>query len=287
MACSSKAKKTPDANAVDVYYINTKTSALASESYDLSGTNKDDQIKELLMMLKKTPDNVLYKSALPEGLVINFSYDKNGSLVINFDDSYSNVSGVTEVLCRAAIVKTISQIKGVEYIQFSVNEQPLKVDGNVVGPLTAEDFVDNTETSNSYYKVKLYFANKKGNGLIEYLTSIKYTGTESIEELAIQQLINGPTKAGMYSTIPEGTVLLNVSKTGGICTVDFNEKFLEKLPNISEKVAIYSVVNTLVELPDINKVQFTINGKVKKVYWEDMQFNVPFESKLGLIKNAE
>lgn len=286
--CNNKKNNTPDGKTVNVYYIDSKTSGLVSEKYKLITTEKDDQIGELLYMLKNEQNHMLYKNALtddvlPESDTKKFTFDNN-SLVIDFEDAYNEMDGVSQILCRAAIVKTLSQIEGVKYVQFNVKGQPLKdLDGDIVGSLTAEDFIDSTETSTSY-KVKLYFANKKGDALVEYNTDINYTGTETIEELVIQQLINGPTKLGLYSTIPEGTTLLNVSKADGICTVDFNEKFLDKLPNISEEVAIYSVVNTLVELPDIDKVQFTINSEVKKTYWEDKSFEAPFDSKLDLIE---
>lgn len=181
-------------------------------------------------------------------------------------------------------MKTLCQIKGVDFIQINVAGNTLMDSNNMpVGTLKAEDFIDNIDTDTTY-RVKLFYANKGGDKLVEFDTDINYTGSSSIEELAINQLINGPTRLGMYPTIPEGTVLLNVSKSDGICTVDFNEKFLNKLPDVDAKVAIYSVVNTLVELPDINKVQFTINSQVVKTYWEDVQIDTLFERNLELVE---
>jgi germination protein M len=246
-----------------------------------------EQIGELMDMLKSEPKNLIYRSALPANITYTFTLNNDKSLTIDFNTAYSQQTGVTEVLCRAVIVKTLSQIKGVDYILINVNGSPLvDANGSFVGTLTADDFIDSMETSTTY-RVKLYFANKKGDKLIEYDADIKYSGTTSIEELVIKQLINGPTEIGMYNTIPEGTVLLNISKSDGICTVDFNEMFLEKLPDISEDVAIYSVVNTLVELPDINKVQFTINSKPVKTYWEDTPFDIMFERNLDTIQTPK
>lgn len=286
-ACNSNSSNPSDGKTVDVFYINSKTSSLAGESYKLIGTKTDDQINELLYMLEKTPDNMVYTNALTDKIETNFTFDESGCLLINFDSDYKELTGVEDVLCRAAIVKTLSQVEGVEYIQFSIDDQPLKdAGGDYIGPLTAEDFIDSTETGYNY-NVKLYYANKDGDALIEYTTDINNTSTESIEELVINQLISGPTKEGMYSTIPEGTVLLNVSKTDGICTVDFNKDFLKKMTNVDEEISIYSIVNSLVELPDINKVQFTINSKSVKTYWEDVPLNGTFESNLNLIDKPE
>lgn len=287
-ACNQKKKlDLNDESVVEIYYMDTKTSAIKSEAYQLISTDKEEQISELLYMLKKGPENLVYKSVLPEKVTVKeYYFNDDKSLTINFDEAYNELTGAPEVLCRAAIVKTLSQIQGVEYIQFNVNGQLLQDSyGNFVGNMTNEDFITNTEAGTKK-KVKLYFANEDGDALVEHDTEINYSGTGSIEELVIKQLINGSTKLGMKDTIPEGTILLNVWKQEGICYVDFNEKFLDKLPNINEDVAIYSVVNTLVELSGISKVQFLINNTTVNTYWEKTPFNSSFERNLNLIKES-
>lgn len=287
-ACSKESKKVSNGQVVEIYYVNTKTSGLVSEDYTLIGTKAKDQINELMyMLIKKAPENKLNKSAIPDNITVDYEFDdKNKSLTVDFNSAYNQLDGVSEVLCRAAIVKTLSQLEDVKFVQFNADGLPLPDSEGNVGPLTADDFVDNTE-ANTVYKAKLYFANKAGDKLIEYTDDIKYTGTESIEERVMEQLINGPTEKGMYATVPEGTVLLNISKSDGICTVDFNQNFLNKLPGVTENVAVYSIVNTLVELPDINKVEFTINSKPQKTYNDDLDFDGTFEANLDLIENPE
>ncbi len=287
-ACDKDDEDSIGKTVVDIYYIDSKTSGMVSESYELISDITDEQIDEVLYMLKKGPENLVYKSALPENVtVLDFALNSDNSLTINFDTTYSELTGIPEILCRAAIVKTLSQIRGVDYIQINVNGSPLiDSNGDVVGPLRSEDFIVDTE-ANTSYRLKLYFANKDGDGLVEYDMDVNYTGSSSLEELAIELLINGPTQRGMYDTIPEGTVLLNVTKSDGICTVDFNEKYLESIPGVTDEVTIYSVVNTLVELPNINKVQFTINSKVVKTFRENTSFDVTFERNLNLIEEAK
>lgn len=290
-ACSNKNNDASDNGSVKVYYINSKTSGLVSENYKLISTKTEDKIHELLYNLQKAPENAMYKSALPadtdnmEDTDITFNFDQSKEyLTVDFNASYDTLSQVAQVLCRAVIVKTLSQLEEVTYIQFSREGQLLKdFDGKAVGIFTADSFIDNIEDS-TYYKVKLYFANKAGNKLIEYTTELNYSGTQSVEELVINQLINGPTEAGMYRTIPEGTVLLNISKADHTCTVDFNSKFMDKIPDIDENIAIYSIVNSLAELPDIDKVQFTIESEVQKKYWKDVSFNAAFDENLNYVE---
>ena len=63
--------------------------------------------------------------------------------------------------------------------------------------------------------------------------------------------------------------------------MDLNEKFLDKLPDISDEVAIYSIVNSLVELPGINRVQFRINGQTMETF-QNTPFEVLFERNLTI-----
>jgi germination protein M len=238
-ACSSNNDiKNKKSSEVKIYYLDASSSKMVSENYTPKETAKADQVKELLKVLKQAPKNVLYKSALPDEVIVkNFSFDKDERLTINFEPSYDDLESVTEVLCRAAIVKTLSQIKDVEYIYFNVNDQPLKDSGgDVVGTNTADKFIESTGAETNY-KVSLYFTNQDGNTLKAALTDIYYTGTSSIEELVINKLINGPTEIGMYHTIPDGTILLNVTTNTkeGICTVDFNEKFMDGVPNSKDE----------------------------------------------------
>lgn len=270
---------------VSIYYVNTKTSALVSDQYQMISTKQEEQIDELLYMLKLAPENLLFKSAMMDVAVVReYYFNDDGSLTIDFEPSYTELTGIPEVLCRAAIVKTLSQLKGVEYIQFYVNGQPLlDSDGDLVGIMTKEDFIDDTGTET---KVKLYFADEKGETLVEYLKVITYSGTGSLEELVLKDLLEGPEQIGMLRTIPEGTVLNKVEMKEGICYVDFNDKFMDKISGLSDEVVIYSIVNTLVELPYIKKVQFQINGEIPPLFGDGLPMDGYFERDLSLLKES-
>jgi germination protein M len=269
----------------NIYYLDSKTSGIVSESYTPVGITKEELVEELLNVLKTEPKDVVYRRALPDTVTIReYEFSEDDGLTINFETNYNELTGIPEVLCRATIVKTLCQIPGVEYINFNVNGQPLIDSNNVkVGLMTAEDFIENTGAE-TQYKAMLYFGAAGGKTLIASEVNIYYTGNDSIEEMVINQLINGPTQLGMSHTIPEGTTLLNVNTREGICYVDFNEKFMEAVPEVSPELTIYSIVNSLVELPDINKVQFQINGVLVEMYQDKIPFNGFFERNLDIIE---
>ena len=51
-------------------------------------------------------------------------------------------------------------------------------------------------------------------------------------------------------------------------------------------MAIYSVVNTLVELSTINKVQFSIDGEQVLTYNDSVNFGESFERNLDIVKDS-
>lgn len=281
-SCSvNKDKSDKSKNEYQIYCIDSKSSGIVSESYIPKGSSRKELVSEIMEVLQKEPKNVTYKRGIPEGVsILDYKID-NDQLIINFDSKYGELKGIQEILCRATIVKTMCQIPGIDFVLFNVNDQPL-VDSNgiQIGLMTAEFFVENTGAETNY-NVTLYFANEAGDLLKKTTRNIYYTGTSTIEEHVINQIINGPTEIGLYPTVPEGTTLLNVSTKEKICYVDLNEKFLEKLPGITEEVAIYSIVNSLVELPGINRVQFRINGEIVETY-HNLPFGVLFERNLAI-----
>lgn len=285
--CNRDGSNSQAKSNIKIYYIDSKTSGIVSEAYEPMGTTKEELVVELLVRLKTEPENMVYRKAIPDNVTIkDYEFSNPDSLTISFDSTYSELKGIPEVLCRAAIVKTLSQIPGLEYIKFNVNGQPL-IDSNGVqiGLMTDEDFIENTGTEINY-KVVLYFASEDGKSLVSTDSVIYYTGTGSIEELVINQLINGPTEIGMRNTIPTGTTLLNVTAKDGICYVDLNEKFLETMPEVTDKVTIYSIVNSLVELPNINKVQFLINSSIRETFRENTSFDGFFERNLEIVEEG-
>ena len=65
-------------------------------------------------------------------------------LSIHFDADYSSMTEVEEVLCRAAVVLTMTQIPGVDCVSFYVADAPLTdIRGNIVGSMNQDSFIEN------------------------------------------------------------------------------------------------------------------------------------------------
>lgn len=293
VGCNSKKSTTSSAKKNGdfvLYYVNYDETKLVSVNYDYAAGDEDsiEQMKQLLKLLSETPDTEKYKESIPSSINISDISINNGYAQITCDIDYDKLEKYQEVLARAAIVKTLCQIDQVKTIEFVVNGTVLTdSNGNVVGPLDASSFIDTNEDYYLYGDVTLYFANSDGDKLQKSVVQVNLTNDTPIEEMVLELLINGPSEENLYSTIPPGTKVLKTSTKDGICYVDLNKEFLSTMDNIKDDVVIYSIVNSLVELPIVNKVQFTIEGEIVEKYRESIEFDGIFERKLDIIETSE
>lgn len=207
------------------------------------------------------------------------------------DESYKKLPFTTEILVRAALVRTLSQAEGINHVLMTVGGQPLTDNiGVTVGPMTADAFIDNAgEEMNTYegVKLKLYFANETGDGLVEVIKPVEYNSNISMEKLVVEYLVKGPDTEDAFPVINPATKILGVTVKDGICYVNVDENFMTQIYNVTADVVIYSIVNSLVELSNVNKVQIAVNGKTDIVFRETFNLVNLYERNLELIKTGE
>lgn len=270
IVCSifSGCKGSDEGSEYTIYYLNIDGTKLEEYSYDIKADpdSINATIQELLDMLAKTPDGTDYRAPIPSDVKVNrFNY--NGYLItVDFNSKYSDIKATDEVLSRAAIVKTLAQVVDNAYVTFTVDGEGLVTKGgSLVGSMNADSFVDNPgEQINSSLQttLTLYFSNLDGTGLVKVNRTVKYSSKNiSLEKLVMEQLIEGPRNSKAISTIPAGTKIINISVVEGVCYVSLDDTFKNNQNNeIMEPIVLYSIVNSLTELPDVSKVQISING---------------------------
>ena len=277
-----------------VFYINSDGSGLTGKTYQLKDAKQDlvSVIKELIIRLQ-TPQEENLKSPIDEGIQVVDYQIKENQLSVYFSAGYNNKSGLDEILSRAAIVKTLCQIQEIEYVEFYVEDQPLMLSGNAVGLMSQESFVDelNPQDQKQSKETVLYFANKQGNRLKKITTDITYNAAEPIARLLVEQLIAGVSsiqnidETKLQSAVPSKTTLNNLTIRDNICYLDLSRDFEQQDPNVSSEVIVYSIVDKLCELPEVTKVQFSVDGEQKEKYGDLEGFNKPLERNLDLLEN--
>lgn len=274
-----------------IYYVNIDENNLVMKTYRAKSKDTTEMIKAFLKQLEESADSTEYKVAKPKEVELLEYHLNEETLSLKFNAAYDKMPNTTEILMRTAYVKTLVQIPGVSFVDIFVGEMPLMdSNGYAVGSMNEETFVDNSGGQINEYEeadLILYFANAKGDKLEQTMKSIIYDRNMPLEKVVIEQLIKGPSEGkDLYPTIPSNTKLLSISVKDSVCYVNFDEEFLKLENEVSEKVQIYSVVNSLAELPTISKVQISINGISDRIFVDKINFNTVFERNLDIIESG-
>ncbi|GFI22543.1 hypothetical protein IMSAGC011_01319 [Lachnospiraceae bacterium] len=286
--CSSEEKQ---GTAVDISYLNKKETKLVTETHYLESTDTKDMIVEVLKLLCAVPDNKELKATLNSGInIITYSYEEE-QVIVSLGEKYKELSRTTEVLTRAALVRSLTNIPDVNYVMLTVNGEALTdLSGNAIGIMTADMFVDNAGTQveavESKVNLRLYFANETGDGLIAVNRELTHNADVSnvpMEKLVVEQLISGPANGETFPTVNPDTKLVNITVKDGVCYLTFNSAMVTAVNNVTTDVTIYSIVNSLVELSNINKVQISIEGNKDGKFRDKYEASTVFERNLSLV----
>ena len=113
-----------------------------------------------------------------------------------------------------------------------------------------------------------------------------YNSNISLERLAAEQLILGPTLQGYSPVVSDQTRVLNVTVKDNICYLNLDEGFLLQLGNVRPEVKLYAFVNTLTELNAVNRVQILINGEGAPLPGEGLSLDNVYERNLDIVAGS-
>lgn len=277
-----------------IYYLDSEMTELVQEEYQITKdeTNPEVIAQELLRKMR-TSDDANYKSALGENVEVIHLQCKENQLSLYFSATYNGRNGTEEILSRAAIVQTLCGIEGIDYVEFYVEDQPLMISGNAVGLMNAASFLNGLERKGETQTkmLTLYFSDRQGEALIAAQTPVKYASAAPLAKLLVESLIQGEEtiphtnkRNDVIPTVPSSTVLNNLTIRDNVCYLDFSKDINNLMPGIGSEVVVYSIVNTLCELPNVNRVQITVEGEPQENYGEMEGFHLVLERNLDIVK---
>lgn len=271
-----------------IYYVNQDVTALVEAEYKGEMKNTEKAVPDMLAALQKNKEEIEEQPAIPEGVVIEDYVIGDEKLELYFNAAYRDMDVVRETLCRAALVRSLTQIEGVILVAFYVEGEPLvNRDGREYGYMQSEDFVANTGSSINSYEVMnltLYFAGENGDKLAVENVSVRFNTSHLTEKVIVEKLMKGPSQAGHHAVIPKGTKLLGVSIRDGVCYLNFDEGLKNITPGVMPEIVIYSIVNSVTESGSVSKVQIAINGESDLTYLESVELGEPLSRDLDIVE---
>lgn len=275
-------------NIYEVYYVSNSATKVEMHTYQMEAETFEGQLEELLACLSTNPKKLEYQAPLSMGFEVLDKKVEDGRLLLDVSAAYTGLPMTTQVLVRAAIVRTLTQLNDVNMVMMTVEGTPLyDNNGRTVSWMSADQFIDNNGNEINTYelaRVRLYFAGESGGELIGTYREKRYSTNLSLERFVVEELIAGPSGQGegQYPSINPNTKILSVMTRDGVCYVNLDENFLSVVNNVSTDVSVYSIVNSLIELSNVNKVQILVNGEVPQAF-----SSTTFERNLDIVVTPE
>ena len=225
--------------------------------------NDADPLHAMLVCLAWRPGDDELESPLPAGAEI-LSYSlSGGEIILNMGAGYLELSGMDRTVADYCITLTLCQLAEVDAVS-------IYVEGEAVSQgLTSDDVILYDMETNPFEKqLKLYFADAGGEFIAPEYHSITVSRETSIERVVMEELLRGPYDKELRAAIPEGTRLISIAIQGGVCTVDLSREFYDNRPEtaMEERLAIYSIVDSLTSLASVNSVLILIEGQAYEKY---------------------
>lgn len=119
---------------------------------------------------------------------------------------------------------------------------------------------ENNNSSNEEVTINVYYAEQNGEYLVGEARIISDSSSKYVD--AISEMMKEPIDSSLFKLIPESTKINSVTVKDGMAKVDLSKNFVDdKYPGETVDIlVIYSIVNTLTEFPDVNSVEFYIDG---------------------------
>ena len=277
-----------EGDGVRFYYRDKREEAYFSETGIMASEMRSirweqQSIKGLMEVYLQGPVSSELISPFPKDLQLLDTQILPGEITLTFNDSLSSLSPAGLRVAAGCIARTLWEYGGYETVILKAQTQLLDEKDRLV--LYPEEFVlRDRNVGQPNIQMRLYFADAQERFLIEEQRTEPVDGDVSLPEYILRSLIAGPQSEQLQPTIPEGTALLDVSVLDGTCFVYFSSEFWQNRPKqqLEERMTVFSVVNSLTQLEEINSVKIVAEGEPGERYLY-LDLSEPFVEDKSLI----
>lgn len=283
----------PQEGAFYLYYKDVSSMSLHPvEGFFDDDLGFEERVAAVFGKLRESGSHGSYRSAIPENIQILSATLLENNLVFDFNNSYHSMVSSEEVLMRAAVVKTFTQMKEVSTVEFHVEGQPLILSrGTIPGAMRSADFKDVFGSGLNAYtetRVVLYYCNETGDKLRRTVRELYYSNQISVEQFAVQQLIAGPNSAQEGLPVLPANLKVNfVTVRDGICHVDFGSDFLTQAMPLPAELIVFSIVDTLTEMSEVTGVRISVDSRSEVFFMDTVDLSQLLYRNLEFIETSQ
>ncbi|WP_026676494.1 GerMN domain-containing protein [Fictibacillus gelatini] len=259
-------------------FLMDKNGLVVPQMLELPKSKSPAEKQVLEYLVKDGPvSNMLpngFQAVLPADTEVLGVNVKGGTATANFSKEFKDYEAKNEQKILQAITFTLTQFHSIKNVKIQIEGKDLKsmpVNNTPIGNgvsradginIEAGDVVDLTNSES----VTLYFINEDNNQkyYVPVTRRVAKTSDEDLVTETVNELIKGPSfTSNLQSDFREDVKLLTKPTVkNGVVTLNFNEAVLQnKRDHTIADDALNSIVLSLTELQDIQKVAIQVDGK--------------------------
>ncbi len=258
-----------------VYCFQRGEKELIAMPYSAVAANSSAILRELAVQLDEGDPDKGYYSVLSDDFEIASVSLESGLVSVDFS-KYNKSNALREILVRAAVVRTLSQVPDTYRFLLTLNGEPLfKTE---YGPVEfhASDFYLNVTDTTEVSEIALQFATADRRELKTVFRKVLFNDYELRPRYVLEALLAGPAEneTGFVKVTPDGVRILDVRVRDGICYVDFSKEFEKNPVPVSGASVIQAITTSIIVSsaggtgPDIEGVVYSVEGVRLQTYRE-------------------
>lgn len=219
-------------------------------------------LSDLMELYFKGPVGDDLISPFPDDLHLIKAETTLSSVLLTVSDCFADLSSIELRIAAGCIARTLWEYNNA-YSTVSIRAQSKQLAGQERLVIHPKDLVlEDHSIGQASTAAALFFADTENRFLLQEDYTFSVTDPSQLPELVLNALIQGPERNTLRAPLPKGTTLLGVSVADGLCEVDLSEEFLKNRPAnaFAERMAIFSIVNSLCALDGIERVRLMSKG---------------------------
>ena len=268
-----------------IYYLNEDRNDLRAKGIVFDGMKGQKLADTIADKLSASPDDT-HISPLPDGVIIEQVLLENDEVRVSLNKLFEQVDEREKTLCRAALVKSFTQIPEAYGVSFYIGDDLMEdKSGQPYEKLTASDYLCvSAKDTDQEQIMTLYYGDQEGRHLVKESVPVPVKVDRNIVRIIIERLIEGPAYEGETNLISDDTAVLGVSVSDDTAYINLNSAFSDTVSTISPELTVYSIVNSVLENTDLKKVKILINGESPASFGGQVDLRFPLEINRSLIK---
>ncbi len=257
---------TAEEDALTVYRIRTETDSdgeLLGWEICSKPTDATSEAAAAIELFASPSKAAGLTCALPEGVALEDWELEDGLITLTLSDSFLELGDMDRTATAFCAALTLCELDEVDAVTVTAGGRVL------FDRLVPEDaLLRGTDTDPYTRQLRLYFADGDSRYLVSEYHSLTLDENASLDRYVMEELLRGPNGGELRSALPEGTELLSCQTENGVCTVDLSGAFYENRPQtaLGERLAIYSIVNSLTVLSQVDSVVLLVEGRPLDTY---------------------